>query len=94
MSDVNSIIVPPLREEIKASKLVQQGELSYVIKEPDSQAYYQFSDAQYDLICLFDGNRDLQSLMETFNHQSRLYEFDLEGVKQLYETCREYQLLT
>lgn len=87
------IVAPPLRAELKISKLVQQGQLSYVIKEPDKQAYYHFSDAQYDAICLFDGGRDLQRVTDTFNQQSLLYEFDLEGVTQLYQTCREYQLL-
>ncbi|MFB1036718.1 MAG: M50 family metallopeptidase, partial [Sinobacterium sp.] len=86
-------LAPPLREELKISKLVQQGKLSYVIKEPDKQAYYAFSDAQYDLICLFDGAHNLQSVTDTFNRQSQHYEFDLEGVTELYETCREYQLL-
>jgi putative peptide zinc metalloprotease protein len=87
------IVAAPLRQALKVSKLVQQGELSYVIKEPDKQAYYHFSDAQYDAITLFDGARDLQAVVDTFNQTSQVYEFDLQGISELYETCREYQLL-
>jgi putative peptide zinc metalloprotease protein len=90
---MSQIVAPPLRQALKISKLVQQGELSYVIKEPDKQAYYHFSDAQYEVICLFDGGRDLQWVLDTFNRQSQLYEFDIEGVIELYETCKEYRLL-
>ena len=86
-------VAPPLRESLKIGKLVQQGELSYVVKEPDKQAYYHFSEAQYEAICLFDGVRDLQQVTDIFNQKSALYEFDLEGIGQLFDTCREFALL-
>ena len=91
---MSEIVPPPLREELKVGKLVQMGELSYVIKEPDKQAFYHFDDAQYQLMVLFDGIRDLARVVEVFNQRSDVYEYDLEAAEELYESCREFQLLT
>ena len=90
---MSQIIPPPLREDLKVGRLVQQGELSFVIKEPDKQEYYHFNDAQYELMQLFDGTRDLERICRDYNRRSSEYEFDLEDVSDLYESCREFQLL-
>lgn len=90
---MSDIVPAPLRQDLKISKLVQQGELSFVIKEPDKQEYFHFTDAQYEVMALFDGSHDLTKVMEIFNRQSQLYEFDLEDIVELYESCREFQLL-
>ena len=91
---MSDIVPPPLREELKIGKLVQMGELSYVIKEPDKQAFFHFEEAQYQLMALFDGARDLTRIVELFNNQSEQYEYDLESAVELYDSCREFQLLT
>ncbi|MCJ8268328.1 MAG: M50 family metallopeptidase, partial [Psychrosphaera sp.] len=88
------IVPPPLRDDLKIGKLVQQGELSYVIKEPDKQEYYHFTEAQYQIMTMFNGTRDLNRLMEMFNQFSGEFEYDIEGLSELYESCREFQLLT
>ncbi|WP_111980218.1 hypothetical protein [Algibacillus agarilyticus] len=82
-----------LRSELKVGKLVQMGDLSYVIKEPDKQAFYHFEEAQYQLMSLFDGVRELSQLVEQFNQTSDEYEFDLDAATDLYESCRNFQLL-
>lgn len=84
---------PGLRGDIKVSKLVQQGVMSYVIKEPDKQEYYHFEEAQYQMMALFNGVRDFERLVFEFNRRSDLYEYDIEDVEELYNTCREFQLL-
>ena len=90
---MSSIIPPPLREALKIGRLVQQGELSFVIKEPDKQEYYHFNQPQYELMQLFDGTKDIERITEDFNRRSSEYEFDVEDVVELYESCREFQLL-
>lgn len=91
---MSEIVPPPLRDDLKIGKLVQQGELSYVIKEPDKQEYYHFTEAQYQIMTMFNGTRDLNRLMEMFNQFSGEFEYDIEGLSELYESCREFQLLT
>jgi len=90
---MSDIVPPPLRDDLKIGKLVQMGELSYVIKEPDKQAFFHFEDAQYQLMALFDGARDLTRIVELFNQQSDIYEYDVDGAVELYDSCREFQLL-
>jgi len=91
MSDISP---PALREELKISKLIQQGELSYVIKEPDKQAYFHFSEPEYEAMVLFNGTRDLIRIVELFNQFSKRYEYDLEQINTLYESCRDFRLLS
>lgn len=91
---MSDIVPPPLREDLKVGKLVQQGELSFVIKEPDKQEYFHFQAAQYEFMLMFDGSNDLKRLVERFNRDSELYEYDVEDAVELYESCREFQLLT
>ena len=64
----------PLREDVKVRKLVQQGQVSYVLKEPDKQEYYRFTVPQYQLIQLFDGIHDLTAIVNKFNETSDEYE--------------------
>lgn len=90
---MQAIVPPPLRDALRVGKLVQRGEMSYVIKEPDKQEYYHFEEAQYQMMALFNGVRDLERLVFEFNRRSDKYEYDVEDVEELYNTCREFQLL-
>lgn len=69
-----SVIPAPLREEVKVRRFVQQGDVSFVVKEPDKQEYYRFSVPQMELIKLFDGVHDLTAIVQKFNNTSELYE--------------------
>ncbi|XOV77785.1 MAG: efflux RND transporter periplasmic adaptor subunit [Aestuariibacter sp.] len=88
-----SVIPAPLRDDVKVRKLVQQGECSYVLKEPDKQAYFRFSEPQYQLIELFDGVHDISQIVDKFNEESELYEFDVEAAESVFNACKDYQVL-
>ena len=88
-----SIIPAPLREEVKVRRFVQQGHVSYVLKEPDKQEYYRFSVPQMELIRLFDGVHDLTAVVERFNAESDLYEYDMDAAEAVYHACKDYQVL-
>lgn len=83
----------PLRAELKIRKLVQRGEVTYVIKEPDKQAYYRFSEAQHLMLSLFDGKKSYEALIDAFDKASEEYEYDLEGLMALLQSAKEYRLL-
>nr|CRH08012.1 Protein of unknown function. membrane protein of unknown function [Candidatus Magnetococcus massalia] len=85
--------IPPLREDLKIRKLTSQGEIEYIIKEPESQSYYRFNEPQYLMMSLFDGRRDKESLIKTFDEESDEYEYDEESLDDLLNSCREYELL-
>lgn len=88
-----SVIPAPLREEVKVRRFVQQGEVSFVVKEPDNQEYYRFSVPQMELIRLFDGVHDLTAVVEKFNQTSELYEYDIDAAEAVYHACKDYQIL-
>ncbi|MBF0296982.1 MAG: hypothetical protein HQL96_17495 [Magnetococcales bacterium] len=83
----------PLRAELKIRKLVQRGEVTYVIKEPDKQAYYRFSDAQYLMLTLFDGKKEPDALVDAFDEASDEYAYDKEALMELIASAREFRLL-
>jgi putative peptide zinc metalloprotease protein len=87
------LIPAALRVELKIGKLTQQGILSFVIKEPDKQAYFHFSDEQFEFISSFDGVKSISQLVEAFNRYSPLYELDIEDAIELYDSCRKFGLL-
>ncbi|WP_281556475.1 HlyD family efflux transporter periplasmic adaptor subunit [Thalassomonas sp. RHCl1] len=90
---MEAIIPPPLRLDLKIRELVQRGKTTYVIKEPDKQEYYHFDQAQYQMLTLFDNKQTLEQLVETFNRQSQQYEFDLEALQDIYDSCKDLHLL-
>lgn len=87
------MIPAPLRDEVKVRRFVQQGDVSFVVKEPDKQEYYRFSIPQMELIRLFDGVHDLTAIVERFNRESQRYEYDTETAESVYHACKDYQIL-
>ncbi|WP_130470022.1 efflux RND transporter periplasmic adaptor subunit [Candidatus Magnetaquicoccus inordinatus] len=83
----------PLRDVLKIRRLVQRNEITYVIKEPDKQAYYRFSEAQYLMLTLFDGQKDLDALLEAFDEASEEYAYDKEALLDLIRSAKDFQLL-
>ncbi|MBF0626236.1 MAG: HlyD family efflux transporter periplasmic adaptor subunit [Magnetococcales bacterium] len=90
MSDVAP---PPLREDLRIRKSIHQGEVTYILKDPDEGAYYRFDAAQHLMLTLFDGKRTPEELVERFNATSAEFEFDLEAVQDLIDSARENKLL-
>lgn len=88
-----STIPPPLREALKIRKLTQGGEVVYIVKEPDKGSYYKFDEAQYQLLSLFDGTRDIPQIIKSFDAINDEEEYDTEDVEDLIEAARECQLL-
>ena len=88
-----SVIPAPLRDEVKVRRFVQQGDVSFVVKEPDKQEYYRFSVPQMELIRLFDGIHDLTAIVERFNRESELFEYDTDTAESVYHACKDYQIL-
>ena len=84
---------PPLREELRIRKIVQRGEVTHVIKEPDQQAYYRFDEAQFFMLGLFDGKRDEADLVKEFNTTNSEYEYDEEALTELIHSVKDYKLL-
>ena len=86
-------VPPPLREELKIRKIIQRGEVTHVIKEPDQQAYYRFDEAQFFMLGLFDGKRDEAALVKVFNETNDEYEYNEEAATELINSVKDFHLL-
>lgn len=83
----------PLRDDLTLRRVMLDGAPSYVIKDIEKQKYFRFDEAQYELIRLFDGARNLAQLVASFNESSAKYEYDDESAEALYKSLKENKLL-
>ena len=83
----------PLREDLTQRKMMIDGEPSYIVKDVEKQKYFRFDEAQFDLIRLFDGARNLTQLVELFNETNAKYEYDDESAEELYKSLKDNKLL-
>lgn len=91
---VVAVAPPPLRDDLKIRKIVQRGEVTYVIKEPDRQTYYRFDEAQFFMLQLFDGKRNESELVALFNHTDKKYEYDAGALTELLNSVKDFKLLS
>lgn len=70
------------------------GEVVWIVKDPEKRAYYQFRDAQWQLIQLFDGIRTRTDIQEEYNRQVTKKDFiRLERVLEYEEWLRGMELI-
>ena len=70
------------------------GEVVWIVKDPEKRAYYQFRDAQWQLIQLFDGARTRTDIQEEYNRQVTKKDFiRLERVLEYEEWLRGMELI-
>ncbi len=55
---------PRFRTDLTVSRQVVLGEVSYVLKVPDTDSYYRFQDIEYETLTLFDGRRTFREVWE------------------------------
>ena len=76
------------------------GEVVWIVKDPEKRAYYQFRDAQWQLIRLFDGSRTRNEIQEQYNREvtqkdvirlERVLEYEewLRGMELIEESAAE-----
>lgn len=83
----------PLRSDLRVRKIAVKGETTFVIKEPDQQAYYRFDEAQYLMLTLFDGKRQAMQLIDAFDEASDEYAYDEEALNDLIDSAKAFKLL-
>jgi putative peptide zinc metalloprotease protein len=94
---------PALRKDLGVRRQVRMGEVVWIVKDPEARAYYQFRDAQWELIKLFDGTQTREGIRDQYNRaatgkdQIRLervleYEEWLRGMELIEESASERSL--
>jgi putative peptide zinc metalloprotease protein len=93
---------PRLKSNLVVRRIVQMGEVQWVVKDPDATKYYNFDEGTWALIQLFDGSRTMSEIQEAY--QARFpgeaiepalvpeYEEMLRTQGLLHKTSREQNL--
>ena len=59
--------LPALATQLVIRRVVRMEEVTWVVKNPEKDAYYTFSDAEWGIIQLFDGTRTTAEVAEEYN---------------------------
>ena len=60
---------PALKSNLVIRRIVQVGEVNWIVKNPDKTLYYSFDEGTWGLIQLFDGSRTLAEIHEAYQAQ-------------------------
>jgi putative peptide zinc metalloprotease protein len=84
---------PALRGDLVIRRVVQMGEVTWVVKNPETIKYYNFSDAEWGLIQLFDGTRTRTEILEDYRREFPRDEISATLVLDFEEMLRKVDLI-
>ena len=84
---------PQLGTRLVVRRIVRMGEVQWVVKNPERDAYYTFSDAEWGAIELFDGTRTPSEMAEEYNRRHPGSAVDAAFILEYQEMLRGIQLL-
>ena len=83
---------PALRKDISILRQAQLGEVMWIVKNPATSKYYQFSEPMWQIIRLFDGTRTRQEILDEINRHSS-HKIGLKLVLEYEEFLRSRELI-
>ena len=84
---------PRLAKQLVIRRIVRMGEVQWVVKNPERDAYYTFSDAEWGAIELFDGTRTPPEMAEEYNLRYPGADVDMAFILEYQEMLRGIHLL-
>jgi putative peptide zinc metalloprotease protein len=84
---------PQLGTKLVVRRIVRMGEVQWVVKNPERDAYYTFSDAEWGAIELFDGTRTPAEMAEEYNRRHPGAIVDASFILEYQEMLRGIHLL-
>jgi putative peptide zinc metalloprotease protein len=84
---------PALRKDLVSRRLVQVGEVTWVVKQPVTDKIYNFDDGEWVLIELFDGTRTRMEILEEYLRRFPGAAIGLTFVLDYEEMLRKIDLL-
>lgn len=85
--------VPRLKPDIIVRQHTHKQEVYYIVKDPENLTYYKFSDSEWRLISLFDGNHSEQEIIEEYNSKNPDEIIDEETIASYKESLRDMEIL-
>jgi putative peptide zinc metalloprotease protein len=84
---------PALAAQLVIRRVVRMGEATWVVKNPERDAYYTFSDSEWGIIELFDGTRTTAEIAEEYNRIFPHAKIDTPFALEYEEMLRNTELL-
>ncbi len=84
---------PAIRPDAVVRRVVQLGEVKWVVKNPETTKYYNFEDGEWGLIALFDGTRSLAEIHAEYQARFPREKIEMPLIVEYYELLRELDLL-
>ncbi len=84
---------PAIRADAVIRRVVQLGEVKWVVKNPETTKYYNFEDDEWGLVALFDGTRTLAEIHAEYQAQFPDEPVEMSLVVEYFEMLRQMDLL-
>jgi len=84
---------PALRKDLVIRRVVQLGEGTWVVKNPETIKYYNFGESEWGLIQLFDGTRTRTEILEEYRRQFPKETIELQLILDFEEMLRKVELI-
>ena len=84
---------PALRSTLVIRRVVQMGEVNWVVKNPETNKYFCFDEGSWALIELFDGTRTPTEIVEEYKRRYRGAEVDLALVLDYEDNFHKMEFL-
>ena len=84
---------PALKTSLVIRRQVQMGEVTHVLKVPETNSFYIFDDAAWGLIELFDGTRTTLGILEEYRRRTADPSIQLALILDYEEMLREMKAL-
>lgn len=84
---------PALRSSLVIRRIVQMGEVNWVVKNPETTKYYCFDEGSWALIELFDGTRTPTEILEEYRRRYPRAEIDLALVLDYQDNFQKMEFL-
>ncbi len=81
-----------LRTDLVIRQQVREHEVYYIIKDPITKQYFQFSPEEWDLFKLFDGTNSDEEIIEEYNAQHPFAVIDEEAVDSYKNSLKQIDL--
>ncbi len=84
---------PALAKQLVIRRVVRMGEVTWVVKNQERDAYYTFSDSEWGIIELFDGTRTTEEIAAEYNRIFPRASIDTVFALEYEEMLRNTELL-
>jgi putative peptide zinc metalloprotease protein len=84
---------PALRKDAVVRRVVQMGQVTWVVKNPETVKYYYFEDSEWGLIELFDGTRTRAEIFEEYRSRFPRAGIELSLILDYEEMLRKTELV-